>query len=446
MARNQQQLSPSPLVRVPYSDLLRYYLPLALQSASQSLTYPLVASVASHGVGGPLNLAGVAQANGIMFLMATLGSGLVITGMVYVKSRESYARFWQVNLLFASIVVLLQTIMCLPPLAHLWFHRVMHLPTSIEHPAYAALVASVVMQALFFFRNPYQVCLYTHGATGLASSATLVRIVSTVMLIPVFLRLGLVGPVWAVVLQTFPIAGEVLFSRYFARQYIRALPRRSEPPPTLRQLITFTIPLSIGALFLSIAGVVLPAIMALSTAPEHMLQAFYLASGLAGPAAVAAARIQPVVLTFRSRMANDRPLLLFALLMGVVMGVFPLLFFLPGLGHYYFLTIQRCPRDIFPLVRISAIGLVFYPLTMAFRAFYEGKAALLNKPKSILLGQIVFLCVLSGVAFLCLKLMIAGNLLAPISLFFADIVAALAVCFSIAERQPGRGQMSANKI
>jgi len=66
-----------------------FFLPLALQAASQSLSYPLVAMVAAHGEGGALNLAGVAQSNIIMFMVGTLGAGLVTAGMVFARTRKA---------------------------------------------------------------------------------------------------------------------------------------------------------------------------------------------------------------------------------------------------------------------------------------------------------------------------------------------------------------------
>ncbi len=69
------------------SQLARFFVPLAVQSSSQGLTYPLVAMVASRGEGGPLNLAGLAQSNTLMFMLGTLGFGLIATGMVYGQIR-----------------------------------------------------------------------------------------------------------------------------------------------------------------------------------------------------------------------------------------------------------------------------------------------------------------------------------------------------------------------
>ena len=51
---------------------------------AQGLTYPLVAIVASWK-GEPLNLAGLAQSNTLLFMLGTLGFGLVATGMVFEK-------------------------------------------------------------------------------------------------------------------------------------------------------------------------------------------------------------------------------------------------------------------------------------------------------------------------------------------------------------------------
>ena len=161
----------------------------------------------------------------MMSMLGMLGAGLVTTGMVHGVTREGYARFRQVNWVFTGIVLALMALLSIPPLAHCWLGGVLGLPASIEHPAYQAFAVSLVLQPLFFLRNPYQVCLYIHGATTLASTATITRIVCTLLLVPVFIHVGLVGPIWAVVAQVVAVSLEVLLSWVFARPYIRKLPR-----------------------------------------------------------------------------------------------------------------------------------------------------------------------------------------------------------------------------
>ena len=435
--------------RVSFWDLSRYFVPLAIQSASQSFTYPLLASLASRGTGGLSNYAGLAQANGIMFILGTLGAGLVTTGMVFAVTREGFARFLRLNTLLLGIAITLQALMCIPALAHWVFHGLIGLPASIEHPAYLALLASIPLALLFFLRTPYQVVLYTHNQTALASGATLFRIVATLLLIPPFLSAHLVGVVWATMAQTITVAGEVLISWYFARRYIAELPKCAEQPVSVRQQAAFCLPLSAGGVFLSISGPVLAAMIMHTAQPERVLQSFYLASGLANPAAAAASRVQTVVLTYLHKVRRESSLIGFALCMGVLLGSMPLLFLLPGLRALYYQSLQNCPADLLPLVSISGIGLLFLPLSMALRAFVEGKAALYQQPLAILVGQVVFLAALSGTAVLCIVSHISGCLLAPISLLAADLCAAGIVWYLTRRRlaiQAGERMMAAAPV
>ena len=147
----------------------RFFAPLALQAASQGLTYPLVAMVASRGPGGPLNLAGLAQSNTLMYMLGTFGFGLVTAGMVFGRTRKGYCRFRAVTLSIGFLVTLAQGLLCIPRIAHLLFGQLIGLPPSIEDPAATTLLATVPLQFLFFMRIPFQVAMYNARATAKAS-------------------------------------------------------------------------------------------------------------------------------------------------------------------------------------------------------------------------------------------------------------------------------------
>ena len=70
---------------VPTRTLIQFFVPLAIQAASQALCYPLVAMVASRGPGGPLNLAGLAQANIVMFFF-----GMFVFRKRYVSLEQPF--------------------------------------------------------------------------------------------------------------------------------------------------------------------------------------------------------------------------------------------------------------------------------------------------------------------------------------------------------------------
>jgi hypothetical protein len=69
----------------------KFYVPLVIQAASQSLTYPLVASIVSHGKNGVVDLAAFAQGQAVMFMIGALGGGLLTTGMVFGRDAEGSA-------------------------------------------------------------------------------------------------------------------------------------------------------------------------------------------------------------------------------------------------------------------------------------------------------------------------------------------------------------------
>ncbi|MBN8218446.1 MAG: hypothetical protein J0L75_17515 [Spirochaetes bacterium] len=420
-----------------WSELLRFFLPLAFQSAAQSFSYPLVAMIASRGEGGTLNLAGLAQSNSVLFLLGTLGAGLVTTGMIWAKTTGGYRAYVRLNFATAVVVTVLHALCCLPPVAHLLFGSLIGLPPGIEAPARLALTAAIPLQFLFFLRNPSQVLLYINKATGLASLATLLRIAGTLLLTPVFCAFGLVGPVWAVVALGLPLIIETGLSRAFAAPYLRRIKPGKGKVPRIRELFAFNLPLTLGGFFLSFTGMVIGAVVSRAADPETMLPAYYMAAGLAGPAAFAASRIQAVVISFPAIKGHPYTVPRFALTIGVAFGFLPLVFVLPFAAHWYYVGFQNCPPHALPLVRESALALFFHPAAIALRAYQEGRAARLKNSMAILTGQGCLLAVLAIGSFLCLTLHLPGNLIPPVSFLAANLAAGAAVAALLGrERKP----------
>jgi hypothetical protein len=404
-----------------YRTLTGYFIPLALQAASQSLTYPLVAMVASHGPGGTLNLAGVAQSNTMMFMTGAIGAGLVTSGMVYGRSRLGFARFVSVNNLMTLVTALVQALMCIPVVGHAVFGGMLGLPPSIEEPARQAFPLTILLNLLFFARNPYQVLLFNNAASGRASTATFARIGLTLALSPVFVSLGLVGPRWAMVCQALPVGIETLVSWYYSRPFASVFPESDAGVPSARAIIGFNLPLSLGGFLMTVAGTVLGAVIARAGQPERMLPAYYLALGLANPMAYAATRMQNVVLCFPPRSPEDKLAFNFTLRAGAIVSFIPLLFLLPWLSHWYYVSVQRLDPADLPLVWGAALLLVGFPFTSGLRAHREGLAALARKTSSILAGNIAFVAALAIVAPACLALKVSGHFIGPIALVLANL-------------------------
>jgi hypothetical protein len=402
-------------------QLTRFFVPLAIQAVSQSLSYPLVAMVASRGAGGPLNLAGLAQSNTVMFFIGMIAISSVTTGMVYAKTREGYEKFRWVTLATGFAVIAVQAVLCIPVVSHLLFGRLIGLSPAIERPAHITLLCSIPLQFLFFFRIPYFVVMYGGHATGIASLATILRIILTALLSLLFCVLELVGPIWAVVCLSLPVAVEVLVSAWFAAPFLRSLKPSPTRSPSAGEIFLFNLPLSVGGYFLSASAIILAGFIARAPDPDRILPIYYLALGLASPMAFAATRIQTIVLTFPPQSLRDSRTLRFALKAGVILGILPLIFILPGLIEFYYVKLQKLSLQDLHLVRLTALFLIFFPLSVAIRAQREGLAAWLKKPTTVLAGHAVFMATIIVTGLLLLKFGISPELIGPIGLTIGSL-------------------------
>lgn len=400
---------------------IRFFTPLAIQAASQALTYPLVAMVASRGDGGTLNLAGLAQSSAVIFMLSTLGFGLVSTGMVFARTLEGYQRFRSVCIIVGFLVVLVQSVLCIPQISHFLFAEFIGLPPSIEHPAARTLVATIPLQFLFFVRIPFQVVMYNALATGIASMATMLRIILTVMLSILFSISGFVGTLWAVVCLTLPVALEVAASAYLARPYLAQLKTAETPAPLKKDIFMFSTPLSIGAHLQSLSGIIIGAFISRAANPELVLPVYFLALGLATPFAYSATRVTEVVYAFPPAFKKDNRTLSFALGAGAILGLLPLLFILPGLSDLYYVKLQNLDPVNLPLVIETALALAFYPVCVAIRAQGEGLAGLAKKPGLVVIGQAVFLGIILITGAVLLTMDIAGNLMGVTALILSNL-------------------------
>jgi hypothetical protein len=405
-----------------YRTLTAFFLPLAIQAASQALSYPLVAMVASRGPGGPLNLAGLAQSNTVMFFLGMFAISSVTTGMVYAKSREGYQKFCLMIRATGLVIICIQAVLCIPAVSHLLFARIIGLPPSIEHPAQITLISCIPLQFLFFFRIPYFVVMYVGKATGKASVATIARIILTALLSPLFCMLGLVGPIWAVVCLTISVALEALVSGIFAAPFIRSLEPSREKPPSVKEIFIFNIPLSVGGYFLVASAIILAAFIARAPDPDRTLPIYYLALGLVNPMSFAATRIQAVVIAFPPQSSQDRRILRFGLAAGAVLGILPLFFTLPGLAELYYVKLQKLNLSDLHLVRITAFSLMFFPLSVAIRAQSEGLAAWLKKPTTVLTGHGMFMATIVVAGFTLLLIGTPGQIIGAIGLTLGSLV------------------------
>ena len=311
----------------------RFYVPLLLQAFSQSLTYPLVAGIVTHGRFGVNALTAFTQGQMIMFMIGALGGGLVMTGMVFARTWYGYVSFRRLNALMMAALLAIQCVPAVYPLNRWLFEGFFALPPELASISRWTLLLGVVMNGAFFLRNVPLVVLFNSCESGKASNATFVRIGVTVLCAALFPRWGWVGAYWRLLALTLGVLVELLVTWAYARPYVRELRGEAKVDVAMsgRELCSltfeqfrFTLPLSLGGFLLMLSPLCIAAFVGRTENAADMLAIHYVTLGVANPVSYAALRMQAVSIQFQPEYPGDRRLLAYAVVAGLLLGVVPL--------------------------------------------------------------------------------------------------------------------------
>lgn len=409
--------------------ILRFYVPLAIQGFSQSMTYLLVASIVSHGRLGAQEQAAFAQGNALTFLLGALGGGMITTGMVFGRSRTGMANFHRLSLSIAAVVAVLQVLVCIPPFSHITFTQVLGLDGELANIARFTTLLGIPMQYLFFVRNRSTALLYSEKKSGLSNMATMARIAFTALLAPIFVKAGLTGFVWGSVAMTLPVATETLLADKLSRPYRLALPDDDscEKAPISKQL-HFTIPLSMGGIMLSLSAVMVAVFLARVDEGSYTLPVHYIMMGVINPLGAAAMRTQAVTIAFPPDLCPRRRLRRFCLAAGLALSAVPLLFTLPVVSRWYFGSVQNLDATGIGMAARAMTVVAAIPLLQALRGHAEGMAALRRRPNAIMAGQAMYLASIVILLFALLETrFVPGYLMGGLSILAAVGISQLTV-------------------
>jgi len=411
-------------------SVTRFYVPLLLQGFSQSLAYPLVAGIVTHGELGVDALTAFSQGQMVMFMIGAIGGGLITTGLVFAKTWIGYVAFKRLNTLMMSALLAVQCIVAMPPFSDWIFSGLFKLSPALAQISSRTLLFGALMNGFFFLRNVPMVVLFDNLESAKANYATFIRLAVTFALAFSFPRMGLVGPRWGLVALTFGVGVELAATWLFARSYVARLPNKSKaedvqllpsiPRLTLEQF-RFTLPLSLGGFLLMLSPVAISAFVGRAVDSKDMLAIHYVTLGVANPVAFAALRMQTVAIKFPPEYAGDRRLLAYAVVAGLLLGIVPLAFSTPAIGGWYFGTYQNVPPRIIGTACLAVGIYSLIPVVQAVRARAEGLAALAKRPKAIMAGQIAYTASLFTVCSILLPLGAPGWAMAVTAIFIAPI-------------------------
>jgi hypothetical protein len=242
-----------------------------------------------------------------------------------------------------------------------------------------------------------------------------------------------VGNFWGEMCLAISGLFELVLVVLLARPYLNRFAPDESQPPALGAMVAFTVPLSLGATILTLSGSVLSAFIARAPQPEVVLPVYQLALSITGTVAYASTQVERVVLAFAPGCLRDRSTVRFAMAVGTVAGLIPLIFQIEPLRTAYFVTLQNLPRE-----RLGALGLITVLLTgqamvIALRSRLQGVASFYGAPSIVLAGNGTLLAAMAATGMLALTVRLPGLLVAPLGTYVSNI-AAIAVMTALVRR------------
>lgn len=175
-------------------SLTRFFLPLFVQAVSQAFTYPLVASVVSHGQLGVSEYDAYVVGQQVVSIIVSAGYGIVTTGLVFATSRNGFASFKKMQYCVAFVAMAIQALAGMQWSETVIFKNMLGLERAdMIAVARFSILASIPLQFNFYVRNPYMVILLLAKRSDLSNIATLIRIVLAILISNIFVKFGLVG-------------------------------------------------------------------------------------------------------------------------------------------------------------------------------------------------------------------------------------------------------------
>ena len=415
----------------------RFYVPLLIQAFSQCLTYPLVAAIVSHGPLGVDTLTAFAQGQTVMFLIGAIGGGLIMTGMVFARTRAGYLNFIRLNTWMMATLIAVQLVAAMPPFDALIFKHALNLPPDLAETARQTLLWGAPLQATFFVRNVPLVILFNARASAAANNATFIRILLTILASYLFVHIGWTGAMWGLVAMTIPTFAELAFTYVFARRYVRELPNvpndakdlndHNDPNDSALVQFRFTMPLALGGFLLAAAPLMVATFVGRTTDHVAMLAIHYVTIGLANAIGYAALRIQAVTIQFPPEHDGDRRMLRYAIAAGLSLGLLLVLPALPWIADWYFCIVQNIPPENIGKTQTVMLLYAAWPVLQTVRGYMEGFAAVRRRPSAVLSGQVAYLGTLIAVLAATLHLGMAGWLMGVTAIILATVATTVAV-------------------
>ncbi|MDA3903175.1 MAG: hypothetical protein PF441_07000 [Desulfuromusa sp.] len=232
-----------------YSQILRFWLPLAATWLMMSVEGPFLAAIIARLAAEKVNLA----AYGVAFAFALIAESPIIMLMsastALCRDRESYRKLRNFSLFLSISVTLVLALFLLPPIFNLVILRLIGLPAEIATLIHVALLFLLPWPGAIGIRRFYQGILIVKHQTRRIAVSTLARVTTmSGCALMLFFYSSLPGALIGAISLAGGVVSEALLTRYLARHAISEVLQTepgSEQQLSYREIGDYYLPLAL---------------------------------------------------------------------------------------------------------------------------------------------------------------------------------------------------------
>jgi hypothetical protein len=381
---------------IPWTDVLRFYLPLAATSMLMMITHSVVSSAMARTLAPAIALAGYSAAYSVGQLFEAPCYSMQRMAITFVSGKRSFAVVTKTALRMLTVLVAALLIVSWTPLSRTVLIDIMGLSEEVYGAALPSLRVFMLWPLSSSVRSIHQSLIVLRKKTGWLTVNMLFRVGLMFLTALVLPRIWPEGPVGSSILMI-GLCAESTLAFVVAK---KATPPLGEDSPeglelTSSRVLAFALPLALAASVQTLAKPMVTASLSRLVNPEVTLAGYQVASSFSYILLALTYNIYQAVIIFIKDKRSFRQLRTFVVFLGLTGTAVLAICNIPAVGNWVFGTVIGTTPEITSEAMRTLTMLAITPLVFALVEFYSGMLMLTKQAVAVTAAKMVNVAVTS---------------------------------------------------
>ncbi|QOR36240.1 hypothetical protein IMX26_05355 [Clostridium sp. 'deep sea'] len=375
---------------VSYSELIAFFLPIALSLMIMMSTHSVVSSALARTTDAAIAIASYSVAKSVSNMFQSPCITLRRLCVARFKSKESFDKVLKLTGITLIISLIAMGVIVFTPLSKFVFLKLIGVSEELLPHTIRAMTILFFMPLLAAVRSIYQGVITVCRKTYLLTIATAVRAVVMFSLAAIITNTQFItGSIIGSVLMISGILTEAVFAFIFGKKYLKQLPQTSPDKDELDfgGLWLFFIPLVVAQFAMTWGQPSVNAGLARAVNPEVSLAAYQVGRSFAWIFIGMFGRVHQLILVFAKNKESWLKVRRFALVLGISQAIILMIIAVTPIGEWILTNIIGVDQELMVMSMSTIFSLSFVPFILSQTEIYAGLLIKNNKTPVITLGK-----------------------------------------------------------